>query len=138
MTRRPSLSPPTRLFAAGLLALAACTEMGYTKPGVSDEEYARDSQDCAEIARQQAFRDYSVFQTQWQSSVARRHDGRVWTFQEVGPPSYGNLEFRYRRLCMLSKGYELAPLDKTGEDGSHGGDATDDGNQGAPQAGEGG
>jgi len=117
MARLSSLSPATRLLAAGLLALTACTEVGYFKPGVTDEEYARDSEECAEIARNEAFRDYSVFQTQWQSSVARRHDGRVWTFQEVGPPSYGNLEFRYRRLCMLARGYELAPLDSDDEPG---------------------
>ena len=126
------------LVAAGLFGLAACTEVGYRKAGVTDEEYARDSEDCAVLARQQAFRDYNVFQTQWRSTVVRRHGHDYRTYQNLGPPSYGNLEFRYRRLCMLSKGYELAPLDKDGEDDSHGGDAGDDGNQGGPQDGEGG
>jgi hypothetical protein len=115
MARCACSSLATVLVAVGLLGLAACTEVGYTKPGVTDEEYARDSEDCAELARQQAFRDYTVFQTQWQSSVARRNDHRYWTYQNVGPPSYGYLEFRYRRLCMLSKGYELAPLESDDE-----------------------
>lgn len=110
MVRSACLSLAAFLIAAGLLGLAGCAEVGYTKPGVTDEEYARDSEDCAELARHQAFRDYTVFQSQWQSSVARRHDHHYWTYQNVGPPSYGYLEFRYRRLCMLSKGYELAPL----------------------------
>jgi hypothetical protein len=110
MARFARASLATAVVAAGLFGLAACTEVGYRKPGVTDEEYKRDSEDCAELAQQQAFRDYSVFQTQWQASVARRHDRQLWTYQQLGPPSYGNLEFRYRRLCMLSKGYELVPL----------------------------
>jgi len=109
MARCACSSLATVLVAAGLLGLAACTEVGYRKPGVTDEEYARDSEDCAELARQQAFRDYTVYQTQWPASVARRHDHHYLTYQNFGPPSYGNLEFRYRRLCMLSKGYELVP-----------------------------
>lgn len=117
MARFARLSLATVLVGAGLFGLAACTEVGYSKPGVTDQEYARDSEDCAEIARHQAFRDYSVFQTQWQSTVARRHDRRYSVYQGLGPPSYGDLEFRYRRICMLSKGYELVPLTSDDEPG---------------------
>jgi len=107
--------PRLLLAGAGMFGLAACTEVGYTKPGVSEAEYIKDSEECAEIARHQAFRDQTVFDTQWRGSVALRRDRGYWGYRDVGPPSYGNLEFRYRRLCMLSRGYELAPLEPDGE-----------------------
>lgn len=103
------LNPGALLLVAGLLGLAACTELGYVKPGVTEEEYLQDSRECAEIARRQAFRDQAVFETRWRSAVSRRHDSRFWAFQDFGP-TVPDLEFRYRRLCMLARGYELAPL----------------------------
>ncbi len=98
------------LVGAGLLALAACTQMGYVKPGGTDEEYTRDSQDCAEIARHQAFRDQAVFDSRFRHDPAFRHDNRFWSFQDFGP-TMPELQFRYQRICMLSRGYELAPLE---------------------------
>jgi hypothetical protein len=103
-------NPTMLLLGAGLLGLAACTEVGYVKPGVTEEEYEQDSRDCEEIARQQAFRDQAIVDTQWRSSVTRRHDNGVWNFQGI-VPTFPETEFRYRRVCMLSRGYELAPLE---------------------------
>ncbi len=98
------------LAGAGLLVLSACTQVGYVKAGVTDEEYARDSQDCAEIARHQAFRDQALYDSRFRHDPAFRHDNRFWSFQDFGP-TMPELQFRYQRICMLSRGYELAPLE---------------------------
>ena len=103
------------LAAAGLLGLSACTEYGYVKPGVTEEVYVQDSQDCAEIARHQAFRDFNVFESRARFGRSFRYDRRFSSFDSIGVSS-SELEFRYRRLCMVSRGYELAPLDGQGED----------------------
>jgi hypothetical protein len=113
------------LAAAGLLGLSACTEYGYVKPGVTEEVYVQDSQDCAEIARHQAFRDHSVFESRARFGRSFRYDRRRFsTFDSFGVSS-SELEFRYRRLCMVSRGYELAPLDDQGEDEESSGGAED-------------
>ncbi len=115
------------LAAAGLLGLSACTEYGYVKPGVTDEVYVQDSQDCAEIARHQAFRDHSVFESRARFGRSFRYDRRRFSsFDSIGVSS-SELEFRYRRLCMVSRGYELAPLDDQGD-----GQGEDEGNSGVP------
>ncbi len=103
------------LAAAGLLGLSACTEYGYVKPGVTEEVYVQDSQDCAEIARHQAFRDFNVFESRSRLRRSFHSDRRFSSFDGIGV-SPSELEFRYRRLCMVSRGYELAPLDDQGED----------------------
>ena len=110
--------------SAAVFGLVACTPVGYVKPGVTDAEYEQDSLECAEIAQHQAFRDRSTFETRtrFRGSV---HDRRRFTTFDTFAASPGELEFRYRRLCMLSRGYELAPLDNDGVDQGYGGDATD-------------
>ena len=74
--------------------------------------YAQDSRECAEIARHQAFRDLGGLP---RTRTFRRHS----TFRShsifLHPhdrESQGELEFRYRRICMLARGYELVPLDE--------------------------
>ena len=111
---------PILLAAAGLAGLVACTPVGYVKPGVTQAEYEQDSLECAEIAQHQAFRDYTIFETRTRFRGTIDERRRFSTF-DTFVLSPGELEFRYRRLCMLSRGYELAPLDKNGEDGGHGG-----------------
>ena len=105
------------LASAGLLGLSACTEYGYVKPGVTDEVYVQDSQDCAEIARHQAFRDFNVFESRARFGGSFRYDRRRFSSFDSFRTSPSELEFRYRRLCMVSRGYELAPLDDQGEGG---------------------
>ena len=95
----------------GLLGLTACTETGWVKPGVTDEEFIADSEDCAEIARRQARRDYSLFRFRTTFSRSYRYDRYGSRFRDFGP-TLSELEFRYRHVCMISKGYELVPLDE--------------------------
>lgn len=106
------------LVAAGLLGLSACTEYGYVKPGVSDAEFVADSEDCADIARRQAVRDHATFRSRARLTRIHGYDRRRTTFTtlDVGP-SLSELEFRYRQLCMFSKGYELAPLEGQEQEG---------------------
>lgn len=99
-------------------SVSACTELGYVKPGVTDEEYARDSQECAEVARQEAFREYNVLQSRRRMYRPLPHqEDRYGYYQRLGP-SLSELEADYRRVCMLSRGYELMPLgDEPGTNG---------------------
>ena len=85
--------------------------MGYVKPGVTDEEYVEDSEACMELARRQAARDASLFRFRATFGSSYRYDRHYWRARDI-PPSYSALEFRYRQLCMFSRGYELAPLDE--------------------------
>lgn len=105
------------LAAAGLLGLAACTEYGYVKPGVTEEQFVQDSQDCGEIARHQAFRDFKIYDSRARHHRSfhhyRRREGS--SFFGFGESSPAQLEFRYRRICMVSRGYELAPLEDESE-----------------------
>ena len=109
--------------AAGLLGLVACAPVGYVKPGVSEAEYQQDTQECVEIARHQAFRDYSVFETRGRFDRGFDNHRRFDTFDTM-VLSPGELEFRYRRLCMLSRGYEIAPLEDADGDGVEAGEGT--------------
>ncbi len=90
-----------------LLALvSACVPVGYIKPGMTEEEVTRDLTECAEIARHQAFRDIPIMGFRFDS-----HHPRGRLFHSYYGPSLGELEHRYRRVCMLARGYQLAPLD---------------------------
>jgi hypothetical protein len=102
----------TFLFLVGA-SLPACTEVGYVKPGMTDEEYAKDSQECAEIARQQAFREYNILQSRWRMYRPLPHQEDQRGYYRRFGPSLAELEFDYRRLCMMSRGYELAPLEES-------------------------
>lgn len=93
------------------VSLPACTEVGYVKPGVTEEEFAKDSQECAEIARQQAFREYNILQSRWRMYRPLPHQEDQRGYYRRFGPSLSELEFDYRRVCMTSRGYELAPLD---------------------------
>ena len=107
------------LAAAGLLGLTACTELGYVKPGVSDAEFVSDSEDCAEIARRHAVRDHAVFRSRSRFARTHGYNRRYSTFTAFDfGASLSEFEFRYRQLCMFSKGYELAPLEDQEQDGA--------------------
>ncbi len=95
------LSKPVVLLAYIAVLVSACAPVGYIKPGMTEEEVTRDLTECAEIARHQAFRDIPIM-------------GFRFAFHPRGhhrDPSLGELEHRYRRVCMLARGYQLAPLD---------------------------
>ncbi len=90
-----------------LLALvSACAPVGYIKPGMTEEEVARELSECAEIARHQAFRDIPIMGFRFDSLHPR--DRLIHSYHG---PSLSELEHRYRRVCMLARGYQLAPLD---------------------------
>ncbi len=92
-----------------LLAASACTRYEYVKPGVTEEVFARDSRECADIAGQQAFRDYA---RDFGHPLARNRDlhGRTTFLPSLSHPSSAELEHRYRRVCMLARGYEFVPV----------------------------
>ncbi len=61
--------------------------------------------ECAEIARRQAFME---FRFDAPHHRLHHHDRLLHRYHG---PSLGELEHRYRRVCMLARGYQLAPLD---------------------------
>jgi hypothetical protein len=97
------------LVAVGLLGLAACTETEWAKPGVTEEEFIADSEDCAEMAHQQAKRDRWLYRPYLGSSRSYRYGVRYSEYRRPRP-TLSELRFRHRFDCMASRGYELVPL----------------------------
>ncbi len=100
------LSKPVVLLAYIAVLLSACAPVGYIKPGITEEEVTQDLSECAEIARHQAFRDIPFMDIR---NDALHHRDRFY-HRHTGP-SRRDLEYRYRRVCMLARGYQFAPLD---------------------------
>ena len=99
------LSKPVVLLAYIAVLVSACAPVGYIKPGMTEEEVTRDLYECAEIARHQAFMD-----SRFDALPPRLHH-RDRLFHGYHGRSLGKLKHRYRRVCMLARGYQLAPLD---------------------------
>jgi hypothetical protein len=100
---------------AALLAMcAACTPYGYAKPGMTEQALDKDQSECVGIAHQQAFLDNKRDRLRAETAYAPRRWQTAWDFYGV-IPSLAELERRYHRVCMLARGYELAPLDEEGE-----------------------
>ncbi len=100
------LSKPVVLLAYIAVLLSACAPFGYIKPEMTEESVKRDLSECAEIARHQAFRDTPFMDIRYD---ALHHRDRF--FHRHTGPSRSDLKFRYRRVCMLARGYQFAPLD---------------------------
>ncbi len=100
------VSKPVVLLAYIAVIVSACAPVGYIKPGMTEEEVARELSECAEIARHQAFRDIPIMGFRFDSLHSRDR-----LFHSYYGPSLGELEHRYRRVCMLARGYQFAPLD---------------------------
>jgi len=89
-----------------LLAFGACAPTRYVKAGADEAQVANDLAECADIAAHQAFRDLIFFDRR---ADFGRLDG-LGRRRALGPdlgPSQGELEHRYVRICMLSRGYDL-------------------------------
>ena len=103
------LSKAVVLLAYITVLLSACAPVGYIKPGMTGEEVARDRSECAEIARHQAFRDIAIMDFQFDARHSRHHHRDRFLHRHYGQ-SIWKLERRYRRVCMLARGYQLGPL----------------------------
>ena len=104
------LSKPAVLLAYIAVLLSACAPVGYIKPGMTEEEITRELSECAEIARHEAFRDIPSMDIRFDAVYPRLHH-RDRLIHRYHGPSLGELEHRYRRVCMLARGYQFAPLD---------------------------
>ncbi len=100
------LSKTVMLLAYIAVLVSACAPVGYIKPGMTEEEVTQDLNECAEIARHQAFRDIPFMDIRYD---APHHRDRL--FHRYYGRSLGGLKHRYRRVCMLARGYQFAPLD---------------------------
>ncbi len=104
------LSKPVVLLAYIAVLVSACAPVGYIKPGMTEEEVTRDLSECAEIARQQAFRDIPIMDFRFDVFHPGHHHRDRFLHRHYGQ-SLWELERRYRRVCMLARGYQLGPLD---------------------------
>jgi hypothetical protein len=101
-----------------LLAVGGCASVAWTKPGVTEEEFAADSRQCQADAWQEA---------NWMSLDRTSMYGGRWTYPDpLGRPLMGYpyapfgdplaeryvQEVRLAEFCMRSKGYELTKVDK--------------------------
>ena len=93
-----------------MFVLLGCTPVGYIKSGATDEQVRQDLTDCTEIARHQAFRDQPSLQFQLGLGYGLAHRRDRFAFPPHRP-SYAELQHRYRRVCMVARGYELALLE---------------------------
>lgn len=90
---------------------AACTPYGYTKPEMTEQQLATDQQECAVIAREQAFLDNSRDRLRAESVyTGRRRDPTLDLYGVI--PSRVELQSRYHRICMQARGYQLEPLEE--------------------------
>ncbi len=96
--------------AALIAVCAACTPQGFTKPDMTEQGFTTDQVECAEIARQQAFVDNNRDRLRAQSADTGRR--RAASDYHATYPSFTELQRRYRHICMLARGYELAPLEE--------------------------
>ena len=92
-----------------VFVLLGCTPMGYIQSGASDEQVKQDLTECTDIARHRAFRDQPTLQFHLGLSYGSVHHGHRHPFARH-QSSYAEVQHRYRRVCMVSRGYELAPL----------------------------
>ncbi len=104
------LSKPVVLLAYIAVLVSACAPVGYIKPGMTEEEVTRDLSECTETARHQAFRDIAIMDFRLDALHPLLHHRDRLLYNHHGP-SRGELEHRYRRVCMLARGYQLASLD---------------------------
>ena len=97
---------------AGLLVmlLPACSPLTYSKAGVTNEDVSRDLSECAEIARHEAFRDIDFADFQLGILHHRLHLRDRFLHGDIGQ-GLGELQHRYRRVCMLARGYRLLPIE---------------------------
>lgn len=115
---RKTWSSIPALAIAGLLA-ACGPPMAWQKPGVTLAEAQADSRDCANLARDQAFREsffggpyYSGYYGMWPSRFGPypspygyRHDAFMWRQQREGD---------LQNFCLRARGYHLAPVGQQG------------------------
>jgi hypothetical protein len=101
--------------STALLAVcAACTAHGYTKPDATEQGFATDQRECAEIARREAFADNNRDRMRAQAtSTSRRTDAARDLYGTI--PSLAELQSRYYHICMLARGYQRTPLEEGGQ-----------------------
>ncbi len=106
----PHLSKPVVLLAYVAVPLSACAPVGYIKPGMTEKEVARDLSECAEIAKQQAYQDIAAVDFGFEALHPPPYHRDRLLHGDHGH-SYSELKRRYRRFCMLARGYQFAPRD---------------------------
>ena len=93
-----------------LMLLPACSPLTYSKAGTTNEDVSRDLSECAEIARHEAFRDIEAADFRLAILHTRLHYRDPFLHGVIGQ-GLGELQHRYRRVCMLARGYRLSPID---------------------------
>ena len=93
-----------------LLLLPACSPLTYSKAGTTNEAVSRDLSECAEIASHEAFRDIEATNFRFDIIHPRLHHRDPFLHGVIGQ-GLSELQYRYRRVCMLARGYRLSPIE---------------------------
>ena len=109
-SERRRISVPSVIAPMLVFVLLGCTPMGYFKSGSTDEQVKQDLTDCTEIARHQAFRDQPSFEFGLRLGYGSFNRGDRFMSGRYRSSS-AELQHRYRRVCMIARGYELTPLE---------------------------
>ncbi len=104
------ISAPSVIAPMLVFVLLGCTPMGYVKSSATDEQVKQDLTDCTEIARHHSFRDTSSFEFGLRLGYGSFNRGDRFMSGRYHSSS-AELQHRYRRVCMIARGYELAPLE---------------------------
>jgi len=106
MRPAPLAAPAALAALAVLLMVGACAPARYVKAGADEVQVAADLAECRDIAARQAFRDLGYYDHPTRLGGVDAL-GRRRTMGVEFAPSLGELEQRYLRVCMMSRGYEL-------------------------------
>ncbi len=90
--------------------LPACSPLTYSKAGITNEDVSRDLSECTESARHEAFRDIDFADFQLGILHHRLHLRDRFLHGDIGQ-SISELQHRYRRVCMMARGYQLSPIE---------------------------
>ena len=84
------------------MPLPACSSLTYSKAGTAREDLGRDLSECAEIATHEAFREIEVADFRLAILHPRLHQRNRILHGDIGL-GLGELQHRYRRVCMLAR-----------------------------------
>ncbi len=93
-----------------IMPLPACSPLTYSKAGTAREDVGRDLSECAEIATHEAYREIEVADFRLAIHHPRLHHRNQIFHGDTGL-GLGEMQHRYRRVCMLTRGYRLSPIE---------------------------
>ena len=93
-----------------IMPLPACSPSTYSKACTAREDVSRDLSECVEITTHEAFREIEVADFRLAVLRPRLHYRNRILHGDIGL-GLGELQHRYRRVCMLARDKRLSPIE---------------------------